>query len=123
VSGSDLCAQSLSAIGRRIAQREVSPVEVTEATLQRIEQLEPQLNAFITVMADSALADARQAEQEIARGEYRGPLHGVPLSLKDLFSTKGVRTTAASRVFADVVPDRDATIVTRLRHAGAIIIG
>lgn len=123
VSGSELCAQSLSAIGQRIAQREVSPVEVTEATLQRIEQLEPRLNAFVTVMAESALADAMRAEQEISRGEYRGPLHGVPISLKDLFYTKGVRTTAASRVFADFVPDRDATVVTRLRDAGAIIIG
>jgi aspartyl-tRNA(Asn)/glutamyl-tRNA(Gln) amidotransferase subunit A len=110
-------------VSQLIERRDVSPVAVTEATLERIEQLEPQLNAYVTIMAETALAEAEQAEQEIARGEYRGPLHGVPLSVKDLFYTKGVRTTAASRVTADFVPDFDATIVTRLREAGAIIVG
>jgi aspartyl-tRNA(Asn)/glutamyl-tRNA(Gln) amidotransferase subunit A len=123
VTATDLCACSLSEVSRLIAQREVSPVAVTQAVLDRIAQLEPQLNAFITVMAESALVAAQQAEREIGRGHYRGPLHGVPLSLKDLFYTKGVRTSAASRVLADFIPDVDATIVTRLQHAGAVIIG
>ena len=119
----ELCACSLAAVSQLIAQREVSPVAVTQAVLERLDRLEPQLNAFITIMAEEALAAARQAEQEIARGHYRGPLHGVPLSLKDLFYTKGVRTTAASRVTADFVPNFDATIVTRLQDAGAVIFG
>ena len=119
----ELCACSLAAVSQLIAQREVSPVAVTQAVLERLDRLEPQLNAFITIMAEEALTAARQAEHEIARGHYRGPLHGVPLSLKDLFYTKGVRTTAASRVTADFVPNFDATIVTRLQDAGAVIFG
>jgi aspartyl-tRNA(Asn)/glutamyl-tRNA(Gln) amidotransferase subunit A len=123
MAGDELCALSLSAVGRLIARREVSPVAVTKATLARIERLDPSLNAFITVLADEALASARVAEAEIVRGDYRGALHGVPISVKDLFLTRGVRTTAGSRVLADYVPDHDATVVTRLREAGAVLIG
>jgi aspartyl-tRNA(Asn)/glutamyl-tRNA(Gln) amidotransferase subunit A len=123
MSADELCRRSLSEVAALIASREVSPVAVTEAVLDRIARLEPTLNAFVTVMTDQALAEARDAEAEIARGHYRGPLHGVPISLKDLLLTKGVRTTASSRVLADFVPDRDATVVSKLRAAGAVLIG
>lgn len=121
--GDNLCALSLSEVSRRIAGREVSPIEVTEAVLARIAQVDPQLNAFITVTGEAALAEAREAEAEIARGDYRGPLHGVPISLKDLLYTAGVRTTAGSRLLADFVPEQDATVVRKLRAAGAISVG
>jgi aspartyl-tRNA(Asn)/glutamyl-tRNA(Gln) amidotransferase subunit A len=100
----------------------VSPVEVTEAYLSRIERVNPRLNVFLTVLADSALDAARNAEAELARGEWRGPLHGVPVAVKDIVFTRGVRTTMGSRVFARFAPRLDATIVKRLRDAGAIII-
>lgn len=119
----DLTRLTLGDIAARIEHRDVSPVEATTAVLERIEWVNPRLNAFITVMHDEALATARAAEAEIARGHYRGPLHGVPISVKDLFWTRGVRTTAGSRVLADFVPDRDATVVRRLREAGAVIVG
>lgn len=118
-----LCDLPLLEVAARIRQRELSPVEATEAALTRIAAREGQLNAFVTVLGDGARREAKQAEQEIAAGEYRGPLHGIPLSVKDLFATKGIRTTAASRVLAENVPDHDATVVERLRNAGAIIIG
>ena len=108
--------------GDLIARR-ISPVELTRDCLARIERLNPQLNAFITVLADSALADARRAEQEIQSGHYRGPLHGIPIGLKDILDTAGVRTTAASALFKDRVPCEDAEVVRRLRAAGAIILG
>src|SRR5207302_1691661 len=101
----------------------VSPVEITQECLQRIERVNPALNAFITVMAESALAEARRAEGEILRGEWRGPLHGVPLALKDLIDTAGVRTTAASALYRDRIPNQDAEVVRRLRQAGAVIVG
>ena len=123
MSAEALCAASLGAVGALIARREVSPVAVTEAVLARIARLEPRLNAFVTVMGEAALRDARAAEREIGRGRYRGPLHGIPLSLKDLLSTRGVRTTAGSRILADHVPDTDATVVRKLRAAGAILVG
>ena len=101
----------------------VSPVELTTDCLARIEKLNPKLNAFITVTADSALAAARQAEAEIRRGDWRGPLHGIPLALKDLIDTAGVRTTAASLLFKDRVPTEDAEVVRRLKAAGAVLLG
>jgi aspartyl-tRNA(Asn)/glutamyl-tRNA(Gln) amidotransferase subunit A len=101
----------------------VSPVELTTDCLARIEKLNPKLNAFITVTADAALAAARQAELEIRRGDWRGPLHGVPLALKDLIDTAGVRTTAASQLFRDRVPTEDAEVVRRLKAAGAVLLG
>jgi aspartyl-tRNA(Asn)/glutamyl-tRNA(Gln) amidotransferase subunit A len=119
----EICALSLSAVAERIAQRDLSPVAVTEATLDRIARLDPQLNAYITVMADEALGAAREAEAEIARRWYRGPLHGVPISLKDLLATRGVRMTAGSRILADHIADDDAIVVRQLRAAGAILIG
>jgi aspartyl-tRNA(Asn)/glutamyl-tRNA(Gln) amidotransferase subunit A len=114
---------SISELAPRLRRKEISPVEITRNCLDCIEKLNPALNAFITVMADSALADARRAEAEILRGEWRGPLHGVPIALKDLIDTAGVRTTAASALYKDRVPDDDAEVVRRLLLAGAVIIG
>jgi aspartyl-tRNA(Asn)/glutamyl-tRNA(Gln) amidotransferase subunit A len=110
----------LAALLRR---REVSPLELTRTCLDRIERRNPALNAFITVTAKSALAEARAAEMEISRGEWRGPLHGIPIALKDLIDTADTRTTAASAVLQDRVPSEDAEVVRRLRRAGAVIIG
>ena len=114
---------TLHELSERIRAKEVSPVEATEATLERIERLNPKLNAYITVLAEQALADARAAEQEIASGRYRGPLHGVPIGVKDLCATKGVRTTAGSKILGGWVPDADAPVVQKLRAAGAVITG
>ncbi|OGO50793.1 MAG: hypothetical protein A2148_03690 [Chloroflexi bacterium RBG_16_68_14] len=119
----DLCYLTLHELSSRIRTKALSPVEVTEAVLERIERLNPTLNAYLTVTAERALADARAAEGEIASGRYRGPLHGVPIGVKDLCATKGVRTTAASKILAGWVPDEDATVIQRLREAGAVIIG
>ena len=91
--------------------REISPVVLTRECLERIEKLNPVLNAFITVTAESALAEARVAEAEIARGEWRGPLHGIPVSVKDLIDTAGVRTTSASKLHENRVPGEDAEAV------------
>ena len=122
-TSTDLCYLTLHELSNQIRAKQVSPVEATEAVLERIERLNPTLNAYITVMADQALAEARVAEGEIASGRYRGPLHGVPVGVKDLCATKGVRTTAGSKILADWVPDEDATVVRKLREAGAIIVG
>jgi aspartyl-tRNA(Asn)/glutamyl-tRNA(Gln) amidotransferase subunit A len=119
----DVTALSLSDAGDLLQARKVSPVELTTACLARIELLNPALNAFITVTGEQALADARAAESEIARGRRRGPLHGIPIALKDLFDTAGVRTTAGSAVFADRVPPEDAEVVRRLKASGAIMLG
>jgi aspartyl-tRNA(Asn)/glutamyl-tRNA(Gln) amidotransferase subunit A len=103
--------------------RKVSPVELTQECLQRIAKLNPLLNAFITVTAESALAEAEAAEEEISQGRWRGPLHGIPVALKDLIDTKGVATTAASALFKDRVPSEDAQVVRRLKQAGAVLLG
>ncbi|MBI3742936.1 MAG: amidase [Chloroflexi bacterium] len=122
MDGDDLCFLTILDLARLIRRKQVSCLEITQASLARIERLNPSLNAFITVMADTALRDARKADRDVARGTVASPLHGVPVSLKDLFDTRRVRTTAASNLFADRVPDRDATITTRLRQSGAIVI-
>jgi len=101
----------------------LSPVDLTEAALAAIEKDNPRLNAFLTVTAESAWDAARVAEREIRRGRYRGPLHGIPISLKDLFWTRGVRTTAGSPILRDFVPRTDAPVVKRLKDAGAVILG
>ncbi len=118
-----LCFLSAAELGRRIARREVSPVEVARAHLARIARLDLKLNAYLTVTADRALAEAAAAEREIAAGRCRGPLHGVPMALKDLFDTAGVRTTAGSRILAENVPSRDAAVVERLSAAGLVLLG
>jgi len=106
-----------------VRDRRVTPAELTEACLARIEAVEPRLNAFVTVTADVARRQAREAGDEIAAGRYRGPLHGIPVAVKDLFATRGIRTTAGSRILADWIPDEDATVVRRLREAGAVLLG
>jgi aspartyl-tRNA(Asn)/glutamyl-tRNA(Gln) amidotransferase subunit A len=114
---------TISDLGQRLRRKEISPVAITQECLNRTEALNPALNAFITVTADSALTAARAAEAEILRGEWRGPLHGIPVALKDLIDTAGVRTTAASAVHESRVPNEDAEVVHRLRQAGAVILG
>jgi aspartyl-tRNA(Asn)/glutamyl-tRNA(Gln) amidotransferase subunit A len=110
-------------LAEQIRRRRVSPVEVTRAVLERIERLQPSLNAFITVCAEQAQADAREAERAVMQGHPLGPLHGVPFSVKDLVATRGVRTTYGSVVFQDHVPEHDAVPVARLKAAGAILLG
>src|SRR5262245_58204239 len=119
----DLAWLSLQEAGAMVRRKAVSPVQLVQACLARIERLNPVLNAFITVTADQALQQARDAEAEISKGKWRGPLHGVPIALKDLFDTASVRTTAASGVFKDRVPSEDAEVVRRLRSAGAVLLG
>lgn len=122
-SATQLTQLELAEASQAVQKKEVSPLELTRACLERIERLNPELNAFITVTAESALNAARRAEAEIARGEWKGPLHGIPLAVKDLAETAGVRTTAASAVLKDYVPDADAEVVRRLRAAGAVLLG
>ena len=98
-------SRTISELSQRLRRREISAFEITRDCLARIERLNPALNAFITVTGDSALEDARRADAEIARGEWRGPLHGVPVALKDLIDTAGVRTTAASALYKDQSSD------------------
>ncbi len=114
---------SIQEAAEQIRKRRISPVELTNACLTRIEQLNPVLNAFITVTAESALATARDAQAEIQLGRWHGPLHGIPIALKDVFDTAGVRTTAASGVFKDRVPTEDAEVVRKLEAAGAVLLG
>jgi aspartyl-tRNA(Asn)/glutamyl-tRNA(Gln) amidotransferase subunit A len=121
--GSSLTKLTLSDASQLVRGKKVSPVELTQACLSRIEQLNPRLNAFITVTADSALAQAREAGSDIQRGRWKGPLHGIPIALKDLVDTVGVRTTAASGLFKDRIPTQDAEIVRRLKASGAVLLG
>ena len=114
---------SLAAVARLIETKKISPVELTQLMLERIRALDSRLHSYATVMADSALAAARTAEREIQSGNYRGPLHGIPIAVKDLCYTKGVRTMGGLRVLRDFVPDYDATVVAKLQAAGAVLIG
>lgn len=123
MNATELCYTSATDLARLIRQRDVSPVEVIDAVLERIERVNPRLNAYVTVTAEAARDAARAAEAAIARGDDVGPIHGVPVSIKDLVPTKGVRTTRGSLLYADWVPDVDAPVVTRLRDAGGIILG
>lgn len=108
---------------RLLRRSKISPVELTEAMLTRIERLNSSLRAYITVLPDEARAAARQAERDILNGRYRGPLHGIPICLKDNIWTRGVRTTAGSHVLRDFVPDSDSVVARRLRQGGAILLG
>lgn len=119
----ELLHRPLYELAHLIRSQEISPVELTEATLARIERVDPQLNSYITVLPDSAREEARRLEQELVDGHYRGPLHGIPVSVKDMFTTRGVRTTCGSKVLSDWIPDHDATAVTRWREAGAVVLG
>jgi aspartyl-tRNA(Asn)/glutamyl-tRNA(Gln) amidotransferase subunit A len=115
--------RSIVEAAEQIRRQKISPVELLRDCLEAIERLNPTLNAFITVTADSALAEAKKAEQEIQSGKWRGPLHGIPVGLKDLIDTAGIRTTAASTVFRDRIPTEDADVVKKLKTAGAVFIG
>lgn len=123
MTNQELCFLTLSEQAGLIRNRQVSPVEVVASVLGQIERVDGEINSFITVMAEAAFSAAREAEKEITRGRYRGRLHGIPIALKDVLGTKGVRTTAGSRLLRDFVPDHDATVVSRLREAGAVILG
>ncbi len=114
---------SLAETAEQIRNRKLSSAELTRGCLDRIERLNPVLNAFITVTAELALEQAMQADAEIAAGKWRGPLHGIPIALKDLIDVAGVRTTAASNQFRNRIATQDADIVTRLKRAGAVIVG
>ena len=106
-----------------LKQKEISPVELTQSHLRRIQQYDQRLNSFITLTPELALQQARQAEMEIMQGTYKGALHGIPLALKDLYETQGIRTTAGSIFFADYIPEADAAVVQKLKEAGAVILG
>src|SRR5262245_7831661 len=114
---------SLSETCRRIKSGELTSVRVTEHILARVREKEPQLRAFVTVLEKSALEAAAKLDADRAAGKPLGPLHGVPIALKDLLATRGVRTTCGTRVLRDWVPDHDATVVTKLAAAGAVIVG
>ena len=129
MTDSDIAFASIEEIGKLFRKRKLSPVELTKMMLARIERLNPKLNAYITVTAEVALAQAKKAETELyaPRGRKghrdRGALHGIPISLKDNIYTKDVRTTAGSKILKDFVPQRDAVVVTQLREAGAVLLG
>ncbi len=119
----DLTTFSLKKASELVRQQHVSPVDLTQACLERIQRLNPKLNAFISITGEQALAQARDLQIEGQRGQWRGPLHGIPVALKDNIDTAGVKTTAASAVFADRIPTDDAEVVRRLKSAGAVILG
>ena len=120
---SEIPFETVATLGQLIRTGELSPVEVTEAYLERVESLNGDIRAYLTVTADQARQAAREAEEEIAAGRYRGPLHGIPLAVKDQVYTEGIRTTGGSPVFDEFVPSYDATVVTRLKEAGATLLG
>jgi aspartyl-tRNA(Asn)/glutamyl-tRNA(Gln) amidotransferase subunit A len=119
----ELAFAAIAELAPRLAAKELSPVELTEAVLARIDRLEPQIKAFITVTPDAARHAARAAEAAIMAGHHLGPLHGIPVGIKDLYATRGVATTYGSPLFADWVPDFDAAAVERLKRAGAVLVG
>jgi aspartyl-tRNA(Asn)/glutamyl-tRNA(Gln) amidotransferase subunit A len=119
----DLVNFDVATLGEKIRTRQISPVELTEAYLERIDQFRERLLAYITVNRDDALIAARNAEAELIAGDWRGPFHGVPVALKDLCYTRGVLTTGGSKILADFVPDFDCTVWARLREAGAVLLG
>ena len=115
--------QSLDEVSESIRKGRVSPVDVVTTCLDRIERLQPRLNAFITVVADAALQAAKTVEKEIEQGRWKGLLHGIPIGIKDFYDTAGLRTTAAFERFRDRIPQKDAVSVEKLKRAGAIVIG
>ena len=119
----ELCYMSAGQLSRLVQAKEVSPVEIVEAHLARIDTTEPVLNSFITLLPEEARTAARRAETEIQAGNYRGPLHGIPVGLKDLFNTAGVRTTSGSRIFDNFIPNEDCTVAARFLRAGAVLLG
>ena len=120
---SDVLDLTITELAPKLKERELSPVEVTQACLDRIEATEPALNAYVRVLADEALTAARRAETEIGAGDWRGPLHGVPVAIKDLYDLEGVPTTSSSRVRANWTPQADGATAACLKGAGAVILG
>ncbi len=123
MNANELCYLSIGHLGRLIQKREVSPVEIIEVHIKRIESLESKLNSFITFLPEQAREEAQRVEGEISAGRYRGPLHGIPFGLKDLYYVRGVPNTAGTKLFKDFTPDFDSTVTARLREAGAILLG
>lgn len=123
MSTDTLAFATIAELAPLLAKKKISPVELAELHLARIAQLQPKLNAFITLTAELALAQARAAERELLRGRCRGPLHGIPLAIKDNIWIRGVRTTAGSAILSNFVPAEDATVIRRLRRAGAVLLG
>jgi aspartyl-tRNA(Asn)/glutamyl-tRNA(Gln) amidotransferase subunit A len=119
----ELCYQTIVEAAAGLRRKDLSPHELTEAALKRIESIDDKLHCFITLTADLALRHAEQAEHDLRSGQDRGPLHGIPIALKDLYMTQGIRTTCHSAVLKNWVPDNDATAATKLREAGAILLG
>ena len=119
----DLPFANITELAEAYKSRKLSPVEVTRQVLDRIERLDPSLHSYVTVTGDIAIEQARKAEEEIGRGAIRGPMHGVPVGIKDLCETKGVKTTWGSTILADYVPDADCTVVRKLFDAGAVMVG
>ena len=119
----ELCYLSIAEAATLLQSQQLSPVELTNAFLHRIEAIDPRIHSFVLVTGEEALRQARAAETEIAAGRYRGPMHGVPIGLKDLIETAGIRTTAHSRVLLDHIPAEDATVVSRLTEAGCVLLG
>jgi len=123
VSALSVAALGMEKLGELLRSRKLSPVELAQAMLAQIDKQNPALNAYLAPLPELALAQAREAERAITAGQHRGPLHGIPVSVKDLFFVRGVRNTAGSKIFADFVPDHDATVVERLHGAGAVLLG
>lgn len=123
MSKEELAFLTISHLAELIRKREVSPVEVTDAILDRIKKIDDRVKAYVTVTEAEAKNAAKAAEHAILAGNYLGPLHGVPVAVKDIMLTKGIRTTGGSKILADFVPDHDATVVERLKQAGAVIVG
>ena len=115
--------RTLAEAAALIARRELSPVELTQEMLDRIGEVDPDVRAFVTLLPEQALAQAKEAERELMAGAARGPLHGIPVVLEDLIATAGVPTRAGSRVLENWLPDRDATVASRLEEAGAVLLG
>ncbi|WP_259455720.1 amidase [Bacillus sp. PK3_68] len=120
---SDILFDTIETVGELVRNKKISPVELTKLTLERIDLHEPGLSAFITITKEEALVQAKEAEKEIQKGNWRGPLHGVPIAVKDLLQTKGVRTTGGSKIFEQWIPSEDAFAVQKLKEAGAVIVG
>ena len=119
----EICYMGAGDLSKLVQSKEISPVEIIEAHLTRIDATEPVLNSFITLLADQARKAARQAEKDIQAGRYKGPLHGIPVALKDLYNTGGVRTTSGSRIFDTFIPTEDCTVAAKFHQAGAILLG
>ena len=119
----DLANLSIERAARALRSGELTPLELTEAYLDRIEQLNPRINAYLTVTAERALEDARRASRELAAGKVRGPLHGIPVAHKDLYETGGIRTSGGSRIHANYIPTADSTVARKLREAGSVLLG